>query len=39
LSISLFSAIWRIRGLSAGRPLAAKIFLTALPSSPLAPRP
>ena len=38
-SISSFSAIWRIRGLSAGRPLAAKIFRHAIPSRPLAPRP
>ena len=33
------SAMWRISGLSWGRPLASKIRATAASSSPLAPRP
>ena len=31
--------IWRIRGLSWGRPLASKIWITASALRPLAPRP
>ena len=37
--ISSLLAICKIKGLSAGRPFAAKIFATAAPFSPSAPRP
>ena len=36
---SAISAIWRIRGLSEGRPLASYIFFDACASRPFAPRP